>query len=100
MLIPARTPLSSSSSWGKGIPNPAMIASPINLSTMPPCSFMASTMMSKYSFSKATVPCAPNASVIVVKLRTSEKRTVAMVSCPPMMSLPSDISWSAMLGSM
>ena len=100
MLIPARTPRSSSSSCGNGIPKPAMIASPINLSTIPPCSLIASTMMSKYSFNSVTVPCAPKASVIVVKLRTSEKSTVATVSWPPIMSLPSPMSWSAMLGSM
>ena len=55
--------------------------------------------MSKYSFSRATVPWAPRDSVIVVKLRTSEKRTVATVSWPPIMSVPSLISWSAMPGS-
>ena len=36
----------------------------------------------------------------MVKLRTSEKSTVARVSWPPIMSVPSAISWSAIPGAM
>ncbi len=47
---------------------------------------------SKNTLRSATVPCAPRDSVIVVKLRTSENRTVASVSWPPIISVPCDIN--------
>ena len=47
MEIAACTARSASSSWATGSPNAAMIASPMNLSSMPPCCWMHSTMMVK-----------------------------------------------------
>ena len=65
-----------------------MIASPMNLSSIPPCCWMQSTMIVKYSFSSATVACGPSSSASVVKLRMSENSTVASTLLPPR------ISWS------
>ncbi len=86
--IPARTERSASSSLAKGRPNTAMIASPMNLSNMPPSFWRQSTIRVKYSFSRPTVPWAPRLSVRVVKLRTSENNTEASLIFPPRTSLP------------
>ena len=88
MEIAARIALSSSSSCAAGIPKAAIMASPINLSSMPPSRVMQSTISSKYSLSRVTVPWAPRASVSVVNPRISEKSTVAGTLCPPNKSAP------------
>ena len=49
------TAASAASSLGRGTPKPAIIASPINLSSIPPASVIQATIISKYSFSMDTV---------------------------------------------
>ena len=101
MRMAARTARSGSSSCGTGVPKIHIIASPMNLSSIPPSSVMQSTMIVKYSFSSFTVPWAPSSSVIVVKHLTSEKRTVPTLCFPPIISSlsPAAMSWSANSGS-
>ena len=77
-----------------------MMASPINLSSMPSSAWMQSTINVKYSFKSDTVPWGPNFSVRVVKLRTSENNTVHTDSVPPITSSPAASICSAMPGSM
>ena len=100
MAMAARRARSVSSPCGIGMPNSAMIASPMNLSSMPPSAVMQFTMIVKYSLSSATVPWAPSSSVRVVKERMSEKSTVASTLWPPRASPPPARRRSASPGSM
>ena len=100
MATAVRTARSSSSSWATGMPKAAMMASPMNLSSIPPSRWMQSTMISKYSLSRLTVACGPSSSVSVVKPRMSENSTVAVTLRPPSNSAPEASTWSAIEGSM
>src|SRR3989454_7816086 len=65
---------SASSSWGMGAPHSAMIASPMNLSNVPPCSNTISTISVKYSVRSVAMVSGLMVSDIGVKLRMSEKK--------------------------
>ena len=66
----------ASSERGNGAPNSPIMASPINLSKIPSCSSIISTISDKYSFNIETVARAPISSERVVKPRISENSIV------------------------
>src|SRR5215211_5439216 len=71
----ARSARSGSSLCAIGAPQSTMIASPMNLSSVPPCSKMTSTISVKYSLRSWAMPSGPIASAIGVKPRMSLKST-------------------------
>ena len=59
MATAARSARSGSSAWAIGAPQSAMIASPMNLSSVPPCSKITSTISVKYSVSSWAMASGP-----------------------------------------
>ena len=77
-----------------------MIASPMNLSSMPPRLLDPLHHQREVLVQQADGALRAELSVIVVKLRMSENRIVAIALLPPRMSScrPEPMSWSAMPG--
>src|SRR2546426_9249075 len=66
---------SASASCAMGAPHSAMIASPMNLSSVPPCSNTTSTISVKYSVRSVAMASGLIVSDIGVKPRMSEKKS-------------------------
>ena len=78
-----------------GAPQSAMIASPMNLSSVPPCSKITSTISLKYSVRSRAIASGPIDSAIAVKPRMSLKSTVIGRRSPPSRTAPSCCAISA-----
>ena len=78
-----------------GAPQSAMIASPMNLSSVPPCSKITSTISVKYSLRSWAIASGPIDSAIAVKPRMSLKSTVVGRRSPPCRMAPSCCAMSA-----
>ena len=80
---------SASSSCAIGAPHSAMIASPMNLSSVPECSNTISTISVKYSVSRVAISSGPMVSESGVKPRMSEKKITTGRFWPPSCTAPS-----------
>ena len=86
----ARTPRTAWSSCDRGAFQKAMMASPSNLSIVPPSSWMMSTIAVRYSLRSAVRSSGVRASEIVVKPCTSEKKIVSSRRLPARASAARD----------
>ena len=80
---------SASSAWAIGAPHSAMMASPMNLSSVPECSNTISTISVKYSVRRPAISSGFIVSDIGVKPRMSEKNTTTGRFVPPSATSPS-----------
>ncbi len=95
IAIAASSARSGSSLWAMGAPQSAMTASPMNLSRVPPCSKITSTISVKYSLRNLATASGPMASAIAVKPRMSLNSTVTGRRSPPRRMAPSCCAMSA-----
>src|SRR5262249_20861039 len=79
----ARTALVACAGSSSGAPNIAAMASPMYLSTKPPCTSMMSVIAERYSFMSATISPGLLFSESVEKPATSEKNEVMVGVSPP-----------------
>mmetsp|Transcript_33118 Transcript_33118/g.53197 ORF Transcript_33118/g.53197 Transcript_33118/m.53197 type:complete len:211 (+) Transcript_33118:1377-2009(+) len=96
--IAARQAFAASNAFVSGTPKTAISASPINLSTIPPCFVITSTMHEKYSLRVLKTSEAPHSSLKVVNPLISANKMLTRCFAPPNSNRPSRSRWSTKSG--